>query len=291
MAGAEKLLTKLPGKLGKDVRVVRAPCMGACDRAPVAAVGHLQTFKATPDKVAADGEGEHASARLEAGRRFRRLSEGRRLRAAEGLPVGQAHARRADQDRQRRRPARPRRRRLSHRPQMVAGARRAGAAPVRGQCRRGRARHLQGPLLSRARSAPLHRGHADRGLGGRGAGDLSLYPRRISRTAADAGRGNRQGRGGGPVAAHQAASAPRRRRLHLRRRVGDDRIDRGQARPAAPPPALRRAGRPVRPPDAGAERRDAVLGARHRREGRGLDDRARAATSARASAASRCPAG
>src|SRR5471032_1894393 len=54
MAGAEKLLAKLPGILGKDVRVVRAPCMGACDRAPVAAVGHVQTFKATADKVAAD---------------------------------------------------------------------------------------------------------------------------------------------------------------------------------------------------------------------------------------------
>ena len=54
MAGAEKLLAVLPGKLGKDVRVVRAPCMGACDRAPVVAVGHLQTFKATPNKIAAD---------------------------------------------------------------------------------------------------------------------------------------------------------------------------------------------------------------------------------------------
>jgi formate dehydrogenase len=54
MAGAETLLKKLPAVLGKDVRVVRAPCMGACDRAPVVAVGHLQTFKATPDKVAAD---------------------------------------------------------------------------------------------------------------------------------------------------------------------------------------------------------------------------------------------
>src|SRR5437660_3729029 len=32
MAGAEALLKKLPGILGKDVRVVRAPCMGACDR-------------------------------------------------------------------------------------------------------------------------------------------------------------------------------------------------------------------------------------------------------------------
>lgn len=52
MAGAEKLLRELPGKLGKDVRVVRAPCMGACDRAPVCAVGHLQTFNAKPQTVA-----------------------------------------------------------------------------------------------------------------------------------------------------------------------------------------------------------------------------------------------
>src|ERR1700754_3628991 len=42
MAGAEGLLADLPGKLGRDVRVVRAPCMGACDRAPVCAVGHSQ---------------------------------------------------------------------------------------------------------------------------------------------------------------------------------------------------------------------------------------------------------
>jgi formate dehydrogenase len=54
MAGAEKLLAALPGKLGQNVRVVRAPCMGACDRAPVVAVGHLQTFKATSEAVAAD---------------------------------------------------------------------------------------------------------------------------------------------------------------------------------------------------------------------------------------------
>ncbi|HKS85983.1 MAG TPA: NAD(P)H-dependent oxidoreductase subunit E [Pseudolabrys sp.] len=53
MVGAERLLRELPGKLAKDVRVVRAPCMGACDHAPVCAVGHVQTFKATPDSVAA----------------------------------------------------------------------------------------------------------------------------------------------------------------------------------------------------------------------------------------------
>ncbi len=53
MAGAEKLLAELPGKLGPGVRIVRAPCMGACDHAPVVAVGHVQTSHATVDTVAA----------------------------------------------------------------------------------------------------------------------------------------------------------------------------------------------------------------------------------------------
>jgi formate dehydrogenase len=52
MAGAERLLAELPRKLGANVRVVRAPCMGACDRAPVAAVGHVQVMKASADSVA-----------------------------------------------------------------------------------------------------------------------------------------------------------------------------------------------------------------------------------------------
>src|SRR3954451_14095007 len=53
MAGAEKLLAELPGKLGPGVRVVRAPCMGACDRAPVCAVGHVQTVEADVETVSA----------------------------------------------------------------------------------------------------------------------------------------------------------------------------------------------------------------------------------------------
>ena len=38
--GAGKLLDGLPGALGPDVRVVRAPCMGMCDHAPAVAIGH-----------------------------------------------------------------------------------------------------------------------------------------------------------------------------------------------------------------------------------------------------------
>src|SRR6476661_8016678 len=47
MAGADRLLKNLPNTLGPNVRVVRAPCMGACDQVPVCAVGHVQTMKAT----------------------------------------------------------------------------------------------------------------------------------------------------------------------------------------------------------------------------------------------------
>ncbi len=51
MAGAEHLLKDLPKLLGSGVRVVRAPCMGACDHAPVCAVGHVQLNKATGEAV------------------------------------------------------------------------------------------------------------------------------------------------------------------------------------------------------------------------------------------------
>jgi formate dehydrogenase len=53
LAGAERLVEELPKKLGAGVRVVRAPCMGACDRAPVCAVGHMQIMQAEAAGVAA----------------------------------------------------------------------------------------------------------------------------------------------------------------------------------------------------------------------------------------------
>src|ERR1700681_1250908 len=52
MAGADHLLRELPNRLGPDVRVVRAPCMGACDRAPVCAVGHVQVMRASAPRLA-----------------------------------------------------------------------------------------------------------------------------------------------------------------------------------------------------------------------------------------------
>jgi formate dehydrogenase len=60
MAGAEHLLRSLPSRLGREVRVVRAPCMGACDRAPVCAVGHAQVMSATMESAAtAAAHGAH----------------------------------------------------------------------------------------------------------------------------------------------------------------------------------------------------------------------------------------
>jgi len=53
LAGAERLLAELPQKFGPGVRVVRAPCMGACDRAPVCAVGHMQVMNADAARLAA----------------------------------------------------------------------------------------------------------------------------------------------------------------------------------------------------------------------------------------------
>src|SRR5919198_4368936 len=53
MAGADRLLKDLPKALGAGVRVVRAPCMGACDQAPVCAIGHVQAKRATEATVKA----------------------------------------------------------------------------------------------------------------------------------------------------------------------------------------------------------------------------------------------
>src|SRR5207253_3569335 len=51
--GGEKLIDDLRARLGDAVRVVRAPCMGGCDKAPVVAIGHALHEHATADNVAA----------------------------------------------------------------------------------------------------------------------------------------------------------------------------------------------------------------------------------------------
>jgi formate dehydrogenase beta subunit len=53
LAGAAQLLTDLKSRLGDEVRVVRAPCIGGCHRAPVAALGHALHEHATVASVSA----------------------------------------------------------------------------------------------------------------------------------------------------------------------------------------------------------------------------------------------
>jgi len=53
LAGSEQLLADLENRLGDGVRVVRAPCMGGCHRAPVVAIGHALHENATIASVGA----------------------------------------------------------------------------------------------------------------------------------------------------------------------------------------------------------------------------------------------
>jgi len=53
MAGAGALLSDLEDAFGDAVRVIHAPCVGACDKAPCAVVKQNQVFNATADSVRA----------------------------------------------------------------------------------------------------------------------------------------------------------------------------------------------------------------------------------------------
>jgi formate dehydrogenase beta subunit len=53
MAGAQDLLAKLPKIIGKDVRVIAAPCIGRCEQAPAVAVGQHPVAHASCESVQA----------------------------------------------------------------------------------------------------------------------------------------------------------------------------------------------------------------------------------------------
>src|SRR5688572_9167195 len=58
MLGGEKLLAELKAIAGPGVRVVRAPCVGLCDHAPAAEVGHHFLYRASvPAVIDAIGRG------------------------------------------------------------------------------------------------------------------------------------------------------------------------------------------------------------------------------------------
>lgn len=56
LAGARELLAETQRAKGRNVRVVRAPCMGRCDYAPVAEVGHNHILEATAESLIAAAE-------------------------------------------------------------------------------------------------------------------------------------------------------------------------------------------------------------------------------------------
>ena len=53
IAGARDLLAKLPALLGRQVRVIPAPCIGRCEQAPAAVVGQNPVPHATCENVQA----------------------------------------------------------------------------------------------------------------------------------------------------------------------------------------------------------------------------------------------
>ena len=64
MMGGERLLADLQSKSGPGIRVVRAPCVGRCDTAPAAEVGHHFVDHATVDNVLAAAKAGETHAQL-----------------------------------------------------------------------------------------------------------------------------------------------------------------------------------------------------------------------------------
>ncbi len=92
LAGAEALKTALENGLdASEVRVLRAPCMGRCDKAPVLEIGHRHVEHATPEKVAAVIAGADYQAEIpayEAFAAYRRGGGYERLEALRGGSFG-----------------------------------------------------------------------------------------------------------------------------------------------------------------------------------------------------------
>jgi formate dehydrogenase len=81
LAGARDLLARLPALLGRDVRVLAAPCIGRCEQAPAALVGQRAVGQATCESVgaavaaAATADGADGEAELGGGPLFAVLRE------------------------------------------------------------------------------------------------------------------------------------------------------------------------------------------------------------------------
>jgi formate dehydrogenase len=89
MAGAKDLLAKLPALLGREVRVIPAPCIGRCEQAPAVAVGQNPVAPASVEAVVeavAQGVTKHAADKGPA------VTEFAAYRAAGGYTLAQACA-------------------------------------------------------------------------------------------------------------------------------------------------------------------------------------------------------
>ncbi len=90
MAGAAALAGGLAQALGEGVRVVHAPCVGRCEQAPVAVVGHRPVPQATVERVGAlAGERTHPLPRDDASFDPASLAPAERTTGAE-LDIDQA---------------------------------------------------------------------------------------------------------------------------------------------------------------------------------------------------------
>ncbi len=166
-------------------------------------------------------------------------------------------------------PARPRRRRISDRPQVVVPAQQRAPALLGVQLRRSRARHVQGSHAARADAASDHRRDPDRLVCDRLPSCVHVHPRRIQGRLQDLqsrdrrsarGRLHRQERFGQRLRS-RTDRASGRRRVHLRRRDRAAQLARGPARRTAPQAAVPRHQRFVRRADGRQQRRNAGLSA------------------------------
>jgi formate dehydrogenase len=242
------LLKKLPGILGKDVRVLHAPCVGRCEVAPCVVVGQNPVGNATVEAVhkavaakAVTCEktsyidlaaykkqgGYKLLADCLAGKHTREditkivEDSGLAAWAARAFPTGRKWKIVAAE------PA----------PRLMAvniDEGEPGTFKDRWYLERDPHRFLEGMLVAAwaVGIAEIYIYLRDEYAG------LSSHPRKRtcfahSQSALCLASDSIEARRGG---------------VHLRRRVGHDRVDRGQARHAAPAPAVRRAGGPFRPP-------------------------------------------
>ena len=247
MAGSEALHAALASACGPDVRVIGAPCIGRCEHAPAAVVGRNPVDRATADAVHGrrwrSGAPSPPSRRTSTTRRIARTAATACSPPACAASAGSRTCSTAMEDSGLRGlggagfPAGRKWRivRAEPAPRLMAvniDEGEPGTFKDRYYLERDPHRFLEGMLIA---------------AWAVGIDDVYVYLRdeyAACRAILDARDRRARGRSAVPAAAHP--SAPRRRRLHLRRRVGDDRVDRRQARHAAAASAVRRAGRALR---------------------------------------------